>query len=220
MRPTIRLFMAAILFTAVAGVASAQDASAAPPPPAPDVAQPVAELPTIPFAEPNPPAVEPALTLGQDALTVEPAPPATVDPLVAEKPVTTTTKRVTTKKTARKPAAKAEIQVSESLQVTAPAASTAPADTAANPPPPNAAASTAPLKSIAPPQPAADTVAVEETKFQTTMGIGGWLLAGIAVAALAGIITLLRRRQTKRRTSIVDFTTVSPKLKPALAPRP
>lgn len=223
MRSTIRLFMAAILFIAAAGLVSAQDP--APAPPAPDVAKP-AELPPLPIAEPNAPAVvsaptadqteplvEPALTLGPTALAVETAAPATVDPPVAEKPVATTTKRVT-KKTATKPAAKPEIQSAESFKEAAPAAGTAAADTTASLPPPQAPAAS--LKSIAPA--AANTVAVEESKSQTTMGLGGWLLAGMAIAGLAVIISKIRSRRTKKRTSIVDFTTVSPELKPAVGP--
>ena len=37
------------------------------------------------------------------------------------------------------------------------------------------------------------------------MGIGGWLLAGMVVAAMVSLITLLRRRRTQRKTSIVEF---------------
>jgi hypothetical protein len=222
MRSTIRLFMAAILFIAAAGLVSAQDP--APAPPAPDVAKP-AELPPLPIADPNAQAVapaptadqaaplgEPALTLGPTALTVETAAPATVDQPPAEKPVATTARRVT-KKTATKPAAKPEIQA-ETFKDAAPAAGTTAAGTTASLPPPKAPATS--LKSIAPA--AANTVAVEESKSQTTMGLGGWLLAGIAVAGLAVVISKIRSRRTKKRTSIVDFTTVSPELKPAVGP--
>ncbi len=218
MRSTIRLFMAAILFIAAAGVVSAQDP--APPPPAPDVAKP-AELPPLPVADPNAqavaraptadqtaPPVEPALTLGPEALAVETAAPATVEQPQAEKPVATTTRRVT-KKTATKPVARPEIEAAGSLKEAAPAAGTAAANTTASLPPPQAPAAS--LKSIAPA--AANTVAVEETKSQTTMGIGGWLLAGMAIAGLAVIISKIRSRRTKKRTSIVDFTTISPELK-------
>ena len=38
------------------------------------------------------------------------------------------------------------------------------------------------------------------------MGIGSWFLAGIVVAALFGIITLIRRRKSKSQASIPDFT--------------
>ena len=206
MRSTIRLFMAAILFIAAAGVVSAQDPAA---PPGPDVAKP-AELPPLPIAEPMAPLVEPALTLGPTALAVETAAPTTVDPPAAEKPVVTTTKRVT-KKTATKSVAKPEIEATDSFKEAAPAAGTAAADKTASLPPPQAPAAS--VKTIAPSQPAANTVAVEETKSQTTMGIGGWLLAGMALAGLAVIISKVRSRRTKKRTSIVDFTAVSPELK-------
>src|ERR1700674_201870 len=116
MRSTFRLFMAAILFTAVAGVVSAQDASAAPPPAAPDVVKPVDQLPPIPIAAPNAPAVEPALTVDQSALTVEPTARPAGEPPAAEKPVTTTVKRVTTKKTAKKPAESPAIPASEAVK--------------------------------------------------------------------------------------------------------
>jgi cobalamin biosynthesis Mg chelatase CobN len=221
MRSTCRLFMAAILLTMAAGVASAQDASAAPPPSAPDVANPVAQLPPIPIAEPSAPAVQPALTVDQSALTVEPAPPA-LDPPAAEKLLTTASKRVT-KKTAKKPAQKPAIQVSESVQVGPTAASTAAVDTTANMPPSDAAAKAAPPTSIAPPAPSVQAAAVEgrteETKSKTTMGIGGWLLALIAVAALVGVITMLRRRKARRRISIVQLANLSLDLEPAPATR-
>jgi len=198
--------MAAILFIAAAGVVSAQDPAA---PPGPDVAKP-AELPPLPIAEPMAPLVEPALTLGPTALAVETAAPTAVDPPAAEKPVATTTKRVT-KKTATKSVAKPEIEATDSFKEAAPAAGTAAADKTASLPPPQAPAAS--VKTIAPSQPAANTVAVEETKSQTTMGIGGWLLAGMALAGLAVIISKVRSRRTKKRTSIVDFTAVSPELK-------
>ena len=218
MRSTCRLFMAAILLTMAAGVASAQDASAAPPPSAPDVANPVAQLPPIPIAEPNAPAVQPALTVDQSALTIEPVAPPALDPPAAEKLLTTAGKRVT-KKTAKKPAEKPAIQVSESVQVGPTAASTAAVDTTANISPPDAAAKAAPPKSIAPPAPSVQAAAVEgrteETKSKTTMGIGGWLLALIAVAALVGVITMLRRRKARRRISIVQLANLSLDLEPA-----
>jgi outer membrane biosynthesis protein TonB len=228
MRSTIRLFMAAILFTALAGVVSAQDP--APPPPAPDVAEPVVLLP-LPIAEPNPtavepaitadpnaPPVEPALTLGQTTLTVEPVSPATAEaPAVeVEKPVVTTTTKRVTKKTATKPAAVPEVQMNESLKESAPSASTAPADTTANPPAPPAA-SIEPLKSIAPVPPSvALNSTSEETKSVNRMGIGGWLMAGVVIAGLFAGITLFRRRRTLKRKSIVDFTTEGKDLKPFL----
>jgi hypothetical protein len=104
--------------------------------------------------------------------------------------------------------AKPETQA-ESFKDAAPAAGTAAADTTASLPPPQPPAAS--VKSIAPA--AANTVAVEESKSQTTMGVGGWLLAGMAIAGLAVIISRIRSRRTKKRTSIVDFTTVSPELK-------
>jgi H+/gluconate symporter-like permease len=74
--------------------------------------------------------------------------------------------------------------------------------------------------SAAPPPPPVQAAAVEETKTVTTMGIGGWLIAGVAVAAAFGLITLFRRRRTVRRTSIVDLKTITPELDPVLVTRP
>ena len=174
------------------------------------------------LAEPSAPAVAPALTVDQRALTVEPVAPATVEPPAAEKPVATTVKRVTTKKTAKKPAEKPATEVSESLKVAAPVASAAAVDVPANPPPSDAAANAVAPKSIAPPPAAAKAPAAEnlpvETK--TTMGIGGWLLAGIVVAALFGGITLIRRRKTRSRTSIVEGANLTLDLEPVPVPRP
>jgi outer membrane biosynthesis protein TonB len=224
MRVTIRLFMAAILLTAAVGVVRAQqDASAEPPRAVPDVAKP-AELPPIPIADPTAPAVEPALTADQSAPIVEPVVPATVEPAAVEKPVATAVKRVV-KKTTKKPAEKPAIEVSESVKpeaAAAAAASTASVDTTANTPPPNAAASTAPLESIAPPAPAAKTVAVEtrteQSKSPIRISMGGWFYLGIVVVAMIGIVALTRRRRTHGRTSIVDLTTISHEMKPSHAP--
>jgi hypothetical protein len=55
---------------------------------------------------------------------------------------------------------------------------------------------------------------------QNSMGMGAWFIAGIALVLLAGIISMIRRRKTKTETAIVDFTTISPELKPTVAPRP
>ena len=222
MGTTVRLFMAALLFTTAAAVVSAQDASAAPPPAAPDAVKPVEPLQAIPFAEPGTPAVEPALTIDQSAVAVEPVVPAAVEAPVAEKPKVTTTRRVT-KKTARKPAEKLPIQASDSFKADAAVASLAAVDAPANPPPPDAAANAAPAPSIVPPAPAAKPASVEPraegTKPEPKMGVGGWFLIALVIAALFTGITLFLRRRTSRRTSIVDFTTISPDLKPSLVSR-
>jgi hypothetical protein len=56
---------------------------------------------------------------------------------------------------------------------------------------------------------------------QNSMGMGAWFMAGIAVIVLASIISMIRRRKMEEtQTAMVDFTTVSPELKPAPAPRP
>lgn len=226
MRSTCRLFVAAILLTAAAGVALAQDANAAPPPPAPPVVKPVAELPPIPFANPQTSAVEPALATGQTAPTGEPLPSVAVAPLVpaTEKPVTTTGKRVT-KQSAGRPAENSSVQMSESFKTAAPVAGPLAVDAAASMPPSDAPAKTAPPETIAPPPPAAKPAAVEShsevTTSRRTMGVGGWALFGIVIAGLFLAITAVRRRraQTQRSPSIVDFTTAPPDLAPVLLPR-
>ncbi len=229
MRLTSRTFLAAVLFIVAAGVARAQD-SAAPPPVAPEAVVapvPVAQPPAIPPVDPNAPAVEPALTIDQSALAVEPVvvPPVGAEPPVGvvENPqVTTTVKRVT-KKTVNKPAEKPAIEVGQVAKPAAATASVAAVDTSANPPPPNAAASSEPAKSVAPAPPAADPVAIEtlteEIPAERKMGVGGWLLAGLAVASMFVLITLYRRRLSNRKTSIPDFT-ASQDLKSVLAERP
>lgn len=218
MRSTSRLFLAAILFIVAAGIASAQDASAAPPPAAPDAVKPVDELQPIPFAGPNTIPVEPGLTVDPSVMAVEPvvAEPIAAAPVeapVAEKPVATTVTRVT-KKTSRKP-----VQASEPIKPAAPAVVPAVVETADLPAAPAPIAP--PLKSIEPPPAAANTTAVdplEATKSQTRMGIGGWFLAGIVIVALFGMISLIRRRKSRSRASIPDFTGAQ-ELKPVLAQR-
>jgi outer membrane biosynthesis protein TonB len=232
MRSTCRLFLAAILFIGVAGVVSAQDPNPAPPSTGPDLAvTPVPELPPIPAAEANAPAVEPAPPADQSvAPTVEPAPAPVVNPPAPERlpdSVVTTTKRVrTTKKITKKPVEKPAIQESEpAIAVGAAVSAAAVGTTSDTPPPPGAAASTAPPASIAPPPPpAAEKAAVEnnseQTKPQREMGIGGWIIAALAVIGLVGIIVLIRRRNPKSRTSIADHSTGARDLKPILAQRP
>ena len=218
MRTTFRLSLAAVLLIAAAGIARAQDASAAPPPAAPDlVVTPVADLPAIPFAGPAP-AAEPALTIDQSAIAVEPVVPAVE---VAEPPATeqaksevTTTTRHVAKKTVKKPAEKPAAEVSVPAKPAAAAASLSAADTSANPPPPNAAASSKaePVKSVEPLPPSANPAAVdpvEATKPPTRMGMGSWALAGLVVLALFGIFTLLRRRKTRQPSSIVQLADLS-----------
>ena len=122
---------------------------------------------------------------------------------------TTTTRRIT-KKTAKQPVEK---PVAKPLMEATEAYGPMPAEAGV------AAASTAPASSNAPPPPpAAKSVIVEtpaeKTEPRTSIGIGGWLLAGIVVAAMVSLITLLRRRRTQRKTSIVEFPAFSPEFKP------
>ena len=216
MRSTFRLSLAVILLIAAAGIARAQD-SAAPPPAPPDSAvAPVAQLPVIPFAGPEP-AVEPALTVDPSALGVEPVVSAPLDAPaeeVVEKPAAAAVPRLT-KKTARKPA----VHASESLEPAKPAVNPAVIETTELAP--AAAPIAAPAKSVAPPPAAANTVAVdpvEKSESPARMGVGSWFLAGVVVVALFGMITLLRRRNARRETAIPDFT-AGQDLKPVLAER-
>ncbi len=55
---------------------------------------------------------------------------------------------------------------------------------------------------------------------QNDFGSGAWFIAGIAVVVLAAIISMIRRRQAKTPPAIVDFTTISPDVKPTPASRP
>ena len=208
MRSTCRLFLAAILFTAAAGFARAQE-PATPPAPAPEVAQPVAELPQIPVAEPTAPVVEPAVAAEPIAPAVEPAVAAPVDTPAAAKQVVTTSKRVTKKTVVKPPVEKpVEAPAIQSIEPAAPAA---------------AALSTAPAVSVPPAPPAAKAAVVEspakEAVPQKKLGAGSWILFGIALLALAGIAVKFLRRPVPTPTSIVDFTTIHPEPKPALVTR-
>jgi len=221
MRSTSRLFLAAILFIVAAGIASAQDASAAPPPAAPDAVQPVDQLKQIPVAEPSTLPVEPALTVDPSAVAVEPivAAPVVAAPVEAPVPVADQPAAVTVKSATKRTAHKSAVHPSEAVKPAAPATVPAALETAQAPP--AAAPIAAPLPSIAPPPAAASIVPVDPlatTKPQTRMGVGSWFLAGIVVVALFGIITLVRRRKTRMRASIPDFTGAQD-LKPVLAER-
>jgi len=220
MRSTSRLFLAAILFIVAAGIASAQDASAAPPPAAPDTVQPVDQLKQIPVAEPSTLPVEPALTVDPSAVAVEPIVAAPVAaPVEAPAPVVEQPAAVTVKSATKRTAHKSAVHPSEAVKPAAPATVPAALETAQAPP--AAAPIAAPLPSIAPPPAAASIMKVDPlatTKPQTRMGVGSWFLAGIVVVALFGIITLVRRRKTRMRASIPDFTGAQD-LKPILAQR-
>ena len=63
----------------------------------------------------------------------------------------------------------------------------------------------------APPPPLAPAAVRHEAS--TTVIVGEWMLAGVLIVALFGIITRTRRHQ------IVDFTRLAPKLKPVPATR-
>jgi hypothetical protein len=54
---------------------------------------------------------------------------------------------------------------------------------------------------------------------QNDFGTGAWFIAGIAVVVLAAVISMIRRRQAKTPPAIVDFTTISPDVKPTPAAR-
>ena len=233
MRTAYRAFLAAILFTVMAGAAflSAQEPNTAPPPQAPPAVKPATELPAIPLAKPEAAPVQPAVTGDASAVKVEPAPFEIAVPPPALKTVTTTTKHVA-KKTSKKPAAKPAAEVNESLKSAAPAASVAAVEPPASTPPADTAAIAAD-PAIAPPaapaqpapalKPAGDPTGSEVTKTSTTMGLGGWVLFGIGVVLLFGAITLVRRRRTNaRHRSITDFSprTGEVELQPALSRRP
>jgi len=233
MRLTYRTFMAAILFMVAVGVSflSAQEPNTAPPQ-APPAVKPATELPPIPLAKPDA-TVQPApLTGDPSAVTIEAVPATVAAPPVALKAVTTTTTKHVVKKASKKPAAKPPVEVSEAVKTAAPAASVAAVEPPANLPPANplpaeVAAVPAPVVKVAAPAAPALKAAgdpISETKTDTTMGLGGWILFGIGVVLLFGAITLFRRRRAnaQRHRSITDFspTTGEIELQPALAPRP
>ena len=122
-------------------------------------------------------------------------------------PGTTTTRR-TAKKTAKQPVEKpVEKPLMEATESYGPMPANA-----------SVAASSTASSNAPPPPPAAKSVIVEtpveKTEPGTSIGIGGWLLAGIVVAAMVSLITLLRRRKTQRKTSIVEFPAFIPEFKP------
>jgi hypothetical protein len=230
MRSTPRRFLAAILLTAAAGFALSQEASAPPPPSAPEVAAPVAQLPQIPVVavepvpDPNAPAVNPALTVDPGALTLAPAAPAIAQVPEAEKPAVTTTTRRVTKKSATKPVAKPALEATGSLpSIPAPvAASAADPSTFQGLTPPGASANTAPAQSVAARPPAAKVEPLEsssEAVPQKKLGIGSWILFGVGLVALAGLGTRFLRRRVQTPTALVDFTGSSRLPKPAPVPR-
>lgn len=224
MRSTCRLFVAAILLTAAAGFATAQEPSA-PPPSAPDVAAPVAELPQVPVVaappatDPNTPAADPALTIDPSALSVAPAAPVIMEAPAPDKLVVATTARRVTKKAATKPVVKPSVEVTDSFQsVPAPAvANTADPSTFEGLSLPKAAATSALPKRIAGAAPAAGAVTVENQPPQTIPqkkrpGIGSWILGTILVLAVAVTAIRFMRGQRRSPTSIVDFTDIHPEL--------
>ena len=206
MRSAIRLFMASILFTVAAGYAGAQEASE-PPPPAPEVGVPVPELPPIPLAsfvqDPNAPAVDPALTIDPSVLAVAPAAVAVVQAPEPAMVVLTTTARRVARNTAKQPVKKGEKPVAQPAIEATESYGPKPMPAEAG----VAALGTAPAQSIAPP-PAAKSVIVEtpveKTASPASMGIGGWILAGMVLAAMFGVMTLLRRRM-QSKNAVVEF---------------
>ena len=188
-----RSFLAAILLTAAAGFAAAQQAQqaqqASAPPLAPDAAVPASELPQLPVvgvppvADPNAPAVDPAFT---------------IDPSVFS------ARTAAAPKSAAMSIAMPAVGSAESTESFDPAPASVPSGTVV----------TSQLEGLIP-----DTAAVNTGNgASTTMLVGEWMLAGVLIVALFGIITLLRRREFDRGP-IADFTPLSPKLKPAPATR-
>jgi len=226
MRSTCRAFLSAILFTALAGVAVAQDPGTAPPPSAPPVVKPDA-LPPLPVAAPMP-ALSPAVATDiEPSLTVEPVASVAVAAPAPKKPIAKTAAHVT-KKSVKKPEAKPLVESSqsfESVPTAATAITAAPVDASAAVAPPAAAASTAALEAVKPPPPAANPAVVETPsdamKSQTTMGVGGWILFGIALVLVFSGITVFRRRRARLQVqpSILGFKDSIPELAPVLVPR-
>jgi hypothetical protein len=221
MRSTCRSFMAVILFAMVAAAVSAQESTTPVPQAVPDpVTTPVADLAPMPAADPVVPAAVPAVT--------EPVAPA-VEPSAAALQaapvqVTATAKRVA-KKVAPKPAGNPALQESEAFKAAAAAASVPAVDTTTNTlPPPDAAAAVAPAAVVAPP-PAAPKASVVETgdpaePDRKKLGVGSWVLFGIALAAFAAIAVKFLRRRKAPPTSMMGFNSnSSPELKPAPVPR-
>ncbi len=228
MRSSSRLFMAAILLTVAAGFASAQESSEPPPPPAPDVAVPVVpvvELPPIPCGGPRP---GPQRTgrrprahahhrserscrrarRGGDRRAARAGEASGHDDHARDEEDSEEARR-NPEIEAREPFGPLPAAAAPVAAAPSKLDSLTPAD---------AAASTVPAKSIAPAPAAVDSAIVEtlpeSTEPQTSLGIGGWLLAGIAVVAMVGLITWFRRRRTQRKISIVEFPQFSPELKP------
>ncbi len=175
MRSTVRLFLAALALISTTAFARAQD-SAAPVPVSLDAfgtpVSALSELPAIPFADGRASVREPALTIDPSAVTIEPiAPsaPANGEPSAAD----------------QSPAHKFSIEVTQSFEHAAGAASLASLSTVADPAPPNAAAHSAQVKSL-------------EAEVPNKTGTGGWIFLGLVVVALFTSITRYRRRLPKR----------------------
>jgi hypothetical protein len=171
-----RTFLAAILLTTAAGLASARQTpqvDSPRPPLAPDAAVPAMELPQLPVdgvppagdTNPNTPAVDPAFT---------------IDPSVFSSSL-------------------AAAPRSAAMSLAMPASV------------PSGTVVTSQLEGQIP------DIAAVNTGATTTMLVGEWMLAGVLIVVLFGIITRIRRRQVER--VIVDFTRLAPRLKPAPATR-
>ena len=227
MRSTFRLFMAAILLTVAAGFASAQESSEPPPPPAPDAAVPVAELPPIPDPRRRAPRPGPertgrrprASTIDPSALAVAPAAVAIAEPPAPEKPVVTTTTKRVTKKTVKKPVGKPAVEAN-GIPRRRSRGGTAAVAHGRKPACRSGRRGEHGARQERRAPAACSRIGGRRDSCRghrasdRSMGIGGWLLAGIVVVAMFGLITWFRRRRTQRKTSIVEFPQFSPELKP------
>lgn len=214
MRNTPRSFLTAILLTLVAGFALSQEAAAPPPPLAPEVAAPVAELPQLPVvnapsaANPNAPAVDPAVTIDPSVLAVPPARVETVQAPGPEKPVVTADTRRVARESWTKPLAKPSVEATGSFQPV----------TGESLNPPDASANTAAARSEAPAPAAAKSVIPESrtaSGSRATMILGEWVLAGVLLVALFGVIQLLRHRGIRPRSPVIEIPVPDTKLNPA-----
>ena len=213
MRSAFRLFMASIVLTVAAGFAWAQESSEPPPPPVPDAAVPVAELPPIPRSR----CARPTQRTGRRPCahahhrSERPRRRARRGP---DRPVPRAGDRGhddyprITKKTAKQPVEKpVEKPLMEATESYGPLPAKARPVAAGEQRRRRAGEHGARQEQRAP---AAAAVgdrrdSPRENRARTSIGIGGWLLAGIVVAAMVSLITLLRRRRTQRKTSIVEF---------------
>lgn len=217
MRFTFRVLLATAILAATAGVAAGQNTSSTQQPALPPLpaTTPIPAIPPPPADQPSNPStartVEPNdASAPQTAPAVEPNAPA-AQTATGRKTRLQSRAAARKMKTTKKPVESAPSEQTELKQAAPAAAGAAAVDTTGNTggtPPSGTVESAAPSAPAVNPAPAPEIAPVETQVQRTETGkrgaVGPWIVGGLVVLGLIGVVALTMRRRSEKRLSIFD----------------